>query len=91
MYYYNGSVHVETYDQCITCRHFAEGVACPLLQALAMGFVALEGTLYVTNCGFYEEFKRRLKLVENKDDSDESDNSNNKEPKKRKTIRKKIK
>lgn len=63
MYYYNGSVHVEKEDQCITCKNFTEGVACPLLQALAMGLVTLDGTLYVTNCGFYEEFVRKLKLV----------------------------
>ena len=66
MYYHNGSVHVEKEDQCITCKNFAQGVACPLLQALAMGVVTLEGTLYVTNCGFYEEFVRRLKLVPSK-------------------------
>jgi len=66
MYYYDGSVHVEKEDQCMTCKNFAEGVACPLLQALAMGLVTLEGTLYVTNCGFYEEFVRRLKLVKSK-------------------------
>jgi len=63
MYYYDGSVHVEKEDQCMTCKNFAEGVACPLLQALAMGLVTLDGTLYVSNCGFYEEFVRRLKLV----------------------------
>ena len=76
MYYYNGSVHVEKEDQCMTCKNFAEGVACPLLQALAMGLVTLEGTLYVSNCGFYEEFVRKLKLVpeklkENKDKSNQ--------------------
>jgi hypothetical protein len=65
MYYYEGSVHVEKEDQCMTCKNFAEGVACPLLQALAMGLVSLEGTLYVANCGFYEEFTRKLKLVKN--------------------------
>ena len=63
MYYFEGSVHVEKEDQCMTCKNFAEGVACPLLQALAMGLVSLDGTLYVRNCGFYEEFVRRLKLV----------------------------
>lgn len=71
MYYYDGSVHVEKEDQCMTCKNFAEGVACPLLQALAMGLVTLEGTLNVSNCGFYEEFVRRLKLV--KDDKPDPD------------------
>ena len=66
MYFYEGSIHVEREDQCMTCKNFAEGVACPLLQALGMGLVSLEGTLYVTNCGFYEEFVRRLKLVPTK-------------------------
>lgn len=63
MYYYNGSVHVQTEDQCMTCKNFEQGVACPLLQALAMGFVKMDGTLYVTNCGFYEKFTRKLRLV----------------------------
>jgi uncharacterized membrane protein YqhA len=67
MYYHNGSVHVEKEDQCMTCKNFAEGVACPLLQALGMGLVSLEGTLYVTNCGFYEEFVRKLRLVPKSD------------------------
>jgi len=63
MYYYKGSVHVEKQDQCMTCKNFTQGVACPLLQALALGLVTMDGTLYVTNCGFYEEFTRKLKLV----------------------------
>jgi len=67
MYYYNGSVHVEKQDQCMTCKNFTEGVACPLLQALAMGIVSMEGTMYVTNCGFYEEFVRRLQIVSDKE------------------------
>ena len=64
MYYYKGSVHIEKDDQCVTCKNFTDGVACPLLQALAMGLVTMDGTLYVTNCGFYEEFKRHLKIVD---------------------------
>ena len=78
MYYYKGSVHVEKNDQCMTCKNFAEGVACPLLQALAMGFVNLDGTLYVTNCGFYEEFVRYLKLVPKKKDEDPDNKKTNK-------------
>jgi hypothetical protein len=81
MYYYEGSVHVEKEDQCMTCKNFAEGVACPLLQALAMGLVSLEGTLYVTNCGFYEEFVRRLKLVPS-NPNDPIKEKTNKKPKK---------
>jgi len=48
----------------MSCEHFNKGVACPLLQALGLGMVTLEGSLYVTNCDFYKEFKRHLKLVE---------------------------
>ncbi|MFH0702285.1 MAG: hypothetical protein V2B14_01945 [bacterium] len=68
MYYHNNSVYVEKNDQCMTCKNFTKGVACPLLQALAMGLVTLEGTLYVKNCGFYEESVRHLKLVPNKNE-----------------------
>ena len=70
MYYFKGSVHVEKEDQCMSCKNFTQGVACPLLEALGTGVVKLEGTLYVTNCGFYEKFTRRLKLVT--DDSETS-------------------
>jgi len=63
MYYFKDSVHIEMDDQCVSCRNFTEGVACPLLQALALGMVTLEGNLYVKNCGFYEEFKRHLSVV----------------------------
>lgn len=75
MYYHNGSVHVEENDQCMTCKNFAEGVACPLLQALAMGFVQMEGTLHVTNCGFYEKFTRRLRLIRKEDFNSSDENS----------------
>lgn len=68
MYYQDGGVFVEKEDQCITCKNFNKGVACPLLQALATGVVSLEGVMYVTNCGFYEEFKRHLKLVSTDND-----------------------
>lgn len=84
MYYDNGSVYVEKNDQCITCKNFVKGVACPLLQALAMGIVTLEGLMYVTNCGFYEEFVRHLKLVSENDDEkvglEEADKKNPKNP-----------
>ncbi len=65
MYYFKDSVHIEPDDQCVDCKNFIEGVACPLLQALALGMVSLEGNLYVRNCGFYEEFKRHLSVVTN--------------------------
>jgi hypothetical protein len=63
MYCEEGRVYVEKEDQCMICKNFKKGVACPLLQALGLGMVLLEGTMYVTNCGFFEEYKRHLKIV----------------------------
>jgi len=63
MYCEEGKVFVEKEDQCISCKNFKKGVACPLLQALGLGMVSLDGIMYVTNCGFYAENKRHLKLV----------------------------
>lgn len=63
MYYFEGSVYIEDDDQCQTCVNFAKGVACPLLQALGMGMVVLQDSMIVTNCGFYVEFKRKLKVI----------------------------
>ena len=71
MYYYNGSIHIEEEDQCITCQNFNEGIACPLLQALALGMVKLEDSLCVTNCGFYKEFIRHLKIVSVSEEEEE--------------------
>lgn len=69
MYCINETVYIEDDDQCITCENYAKGVACPLLEALGQGVVYLEDSMAVTNCGFYKEFKRTLKLVKkNKDD-----------------------
>jgi hypothetical protein len=67
--YYDGAVHIETEDQCFTCEHFVRGVSCPLLEALGVGVVNLEGDVIVRNCGFYKEFKRHLTVV----DSDNND------------------
>jgi hypothetical protein len=61
--YFDGVVHVEEDDQCFGCEYFAKGVSCPLLEALALGVVSLEGEIVVQNCGFFVEFKRTLKLV----------------------------
>lgn len=63
MYCDDGTVYIEDEDQCISCDNYARGVACPLLEALGAGFVYLEDSLTVTNCGFYKEFKRTLKIV----------------------------
>ncbi len=68
MYCEDGKVFVEKEDQCMSCKNFKKGVECPLLQALGFGLVSLDGVMYVTNCGFYEEHKRHLKLV--RDDID---------------------
>jgi hypothetical protein len=62
--YYDGSVHIEADDQCATCEYYLKGVACPLLEALGMGVVELRMEVQVQNCGFYREFKRRLKLID---------------------------
>lgn len=59
----NNTTYIEEDDQCITCENYAKGVACPLLEAIGEGVVYLEGNLTVSNCGFYKEFKRHLKLV----------------------------
>lgn len=64
MYSHNDTIYIEDDDQCITCENYAKGVACPLLEALGEGVVYLEDSLKVTNCGFYKEFKRNLRLVE---------------------------
>lgn len=64
MYLDNGKIYIEKDDQCTSCKNFTKGVACPLLQALGLGVVTLEGTMNVTDCGFYEEFKRHLKIVD---------------------------
>lgn len=63
MYCMNETVYIEDDDQCLTCDNYAKGVACPLLEALGQGVVYLEDSLTVTNCGFYKEFKRTLKIV----------------------------
>lgn len=63
MYCIDYTVYIEDDDQCITCENYAKGVACPLLEALGSGFVHLEDSLTVTNCGFYKEFKRTLRIV----------------------------
>lgn len=67
MYCIDDTVYIEDSDQCITCENYARGVACPLLEALGEGVVYLEDSLSVTNCGFYKEFKRTLKIVKKED------------------------
>lgn len=67
MYCIDNIVYIEDEDQCLTCENYAKGVACPLLEALGEGVVYLEDSLTVTNCGFYKEFKRTLKLVRKED------------------------
>lgn len=71
MYCIDYTVYIEDDDQCLTCDNYAKGVSCPLLEALGQGVVYLEDSLTVTNCGFYKEFKRNLKLV--KDENKEND------------------
>ena len=71
MYCEDGKVFVEKEDQCMSCENFKKGVACPLLQALGLGMVSLEGIMYVTNCGFYVENTRHLKIVDCKKEEKE--------------------
>lgn len=68
MYCDKGKVFIEDDDQCMNCKNYANGMACPLLTALALGVVYLEDTLTVTNCGFFQKFERSLHLV--KDDEE---------------------
>lgn len=68
MYCIDCTVYIEDDDQCLTCENYSRGVACPLLEALGQGVVYLEDSLTVTNCGFYKEFKRTLRLVKSEDD-----------------------
>jgi len=65
MYCIDYTVYIDDDDQCLSCDNYARGVACPLLEALGQGVVYLEDSLTVTNCGFYKEFKRSLKVIRN--------------------------
>ncbi|MBY0402722.1 MAG: hypothetical protein K2X66_02405 [Cyanobacteria bacterium] len=71
--YYDGTIHIEEEDQCYSCEYFLKGVTCPLLEALALGVVNLEGDVLVRNCGFFKQFKRTLHLVEPPQDSPPSE------------------
>lgn len=63
MYQINETVIIEDDDQCLHCKHFQSGVACPLLHALGVHVASLNGDFIISNCGFFTEFKRNLKLV----------------------------
>lgn len=69
MYSEDDRVFIEDDDQCIDCKNYAEGVACPLLTALGLGVVSLEDSLTVTNCGFFEKFERHLHVVREDEDN----------------------
>lgn len=68
MYCIDYTVYIEDEDQCITCENYAKGVSCPLLEALGQGVVYIEDNLTVSNCGFYKEFKRTLKIVKQEEE-----------------------
>lgn len=68
MYCDKGKVFIEDDDQCMNCKNYANGMACPLLTALALGVVYLEDTLTVTNCGFFQKFERSLHLVKDNEE-----------------------
>lgn len=73
MYCIDYTVYIEDDDQCLTCENYSRGIACPLLEALGQGVVYLEDSLTVTNCGFYKEFRRTLKLVKDTTKQEDSD------------------
>lgn len=68
MYCDKGKVFIDDDDQCMNCKNYANGMACPLLTALALGVVYLEDTLTVTNCGFFQKFERSLHLVKDNEE-----------------------
>lgn len=68
-----GKVYIEDDDQCMDCKNYAQGVACPLLTALGLGVVYLEDNLIVKNCGFFERFERYLHIVREDDENDNLD------------------
>ena len=61
--FFEDHVHIEESDQCFSCEYFRKSVACPLLEALAVGVATLEGEVLVKNCGFYVEYTPHLKIV----------------------------
>lgn len=63
MYTENNHVYIEEDDQCMSCKHYQSGVACPLIEALATGVTFLTEPVGVKNCGFYEKYERPLKVV----------------------------
>lgn len=63
MYCIDSKVFIEDDDLCINCQNYVQSVNCPLLSALAQGDVFLEDSLTVKGCGFYDEFKRSLRIV----------------------------
>ncbi len=62
--YADDAIHIEKTDQCYTCEYFMKSVMCPLLEALALGVVELNGDMTVQNCSFYKQFTRHLRVVE---------------------------
>jgi hypothetical protein len=74
--YVDDSIHIEKTDQCYTCEHFLKGVMCPLLEALALGVVELTGDVNVQNCGFYKQFSRHLRVIENPNAAEDEESPN---------------
>jgi hypothetical protein len=61
--YFDGDLHLDDDDQCMSCEHFKKGIACPLLEAIITGFVVLENDITVKNCGFYKPYSRHLNVI----------------------------
>lgn len=63
MYFHDKLLYIEDEDQCGECEHYLKGIACPLLDALIHRVIYLDGQMNVTDCGFFKEFERKLKLI----------------------------
>ena len=73
--YFDGNVHIEDDDQCFSCEYIHKSITCPLMEALAMGIVELDGQVFVTNCGFYKKFERHLRVVKDDQPTTEAEES----------------
>ena len=63
MYVFENAVWLDKDDQCNSCEHYLRGQTCPLIEALGTGVAELTEEITVQNCGFYKEFTRHLRVV----------------------------
>ena len=63
MFQDGGPIQIEKKDQSYRCKWLNNAErTCPLMEALVLGAVLLDGDLTVMNCGFFER-KTNLKVV----------------------------